>query len=145
MYGDRSAELLQALAELDHIVDVHVETNGAIELEPFIRKITNPKVRYIMDVKLPESGEMEKMIWSNLAHLRKQDELKFVIGSDDDFAQAKRILEEYPTEALPLFSPVWETMPPATLVGLMLEHRLSNVKLNMQLHKIIWDPKQRGV
>ncbi|UUZ79949.1 hypothetical protein LJK88_33745 [Paenibacillus sp. P26] len=55
------------------------------------------------------------------------------------------MLAAYPTEALPLFSPVWETMPPEKLVRLMLEHGLTNVKLNMQLHKIIWDPAARGV
>lgn len=82
---------------------------------------------------------------SNFGLLREQDELKFVIGSEHDFRTAVDVLEKYPTKALPMFSPVWETMPPHKLVQHMLEAGLSRVKLNMQLHKIIWDPAMRGV
>ena len=82
---------------------------------------------------------------SNFALLREQDELKFVIGSEHDFRTAVEVLEQHPTKALPMFSPVWETMPPRKLVELMLDAGLSKVKLNMQLHKIIWDPAMRGV
>ncbi|WP_135554252.1 7-carboxy-7-deazaguanine synthase QueE [Paenibacillus cymbidii] len=145
LYGERSRQLILALAGIDRIADIHIETNGAIDLAPFIGRIDSPKVRYIMDYKLPDSGESERMFIGNLALLRQQDELKFVIASRADFDEAKRILETYPTEALPMFSPVWSTMPPAELVALMLEHGLANVKLNMQLHKIIWDPAKRGV
>jgi 7-carboxy-7-deazaguanine synthase len=145
LYGFKSMALAKALADLPSIEDVHVETNGAIDLVPFMSHITSPKVRYIMDFKLPESEETDQMITANLGHLRPQDELKFVIGSESDFQTAKEILEQYPTKALPLFSPVWETMPPAKLVEILLKHGLSHVKLNLQLHKIIWDPNRRGV
>jgi len=145
LYGDHSASLIEALLEIDKLTDLHIETNGAIDVAPFMERIRSSKVRYIVDYKLPDSGESDKMVLSNLPILRKQDELKFVIGSDRDFAEAVRVLEQYPTEALPLFSPVWETMPPAKLVQLMLESGLSQVKLNMQLHKVIWDPAARGV
>ncbi|UQZ82772.1 7-carboxy-7-deazaguanine synthase [Paenibacillus konkukensis] len=145
LYGEKSAALIEALLEIETLTDLHVETNGAVDLAMFMERIDSPKVRYIMDYKLPDSGESEAMITSNFALLREQDELKFVIGSDRDFAESVRVLERYPTRALPLFSPVWETMPPAKLVQLMLDHGLSQVKLNMQLHKIIWDPAMRGV
>ncbi|ANE48271.1 radical SAM protein [Paenibacillus swuensis] len=145
LYGGRSMALIRNLAELPHLVDLHIETNGAIDLKPFMEGVQSSKVRYVMDYKLPDSGEGGKMNTGNLALLRKQDELKFVIGSERDFQAALRILKENPTEALPLFSPVWETMPPRRLVELMLEHGLSQVKLNMQMHKIIWDPAMRGV
>jgi 7-carboxy-7-deazaguanine synthase len=145
LYGDKSLALAEALASLSHVDDVHIETNGAIDLKPFIERIASPKVRYIMDYKLPDSGETDRMIVSNFALLRSQDELKFVIGSQGDFDEACRVLEKCPTAALPLFSPVWETMPPRRLVELMLERGLTNVKLNLQLHKIIWDPAMRGV
>ncbi len=104
LYGDKSAALIEALAGTGRYEDIHIETNGAIELEPFIRRITSPNVRYIMDYKLPDSGEEDKMATANFALLRKQDELKFVIGSDRDFEAAKAVLERYPTAALPLFS-----------------------------------------
>ncbi|GMX61070.1 7-carboxy-7-deazaguanine synthase QueE [Paenibacillus elgii] len=145
LYGDKSAALIEALVATGRYDDLHIETNGAIDLTPFLERIESPIVRYIMDYKLPDSGEEERMITANLAKLRPQDELKFVIGSERDFDAAKALLEAYPTRALPLFSPVWETMPPAKLVSLMLEHGLSRVKLNMQMHKIIWDPAARGV
>lgn len=145
LYGETSAELLRELASLEQFADIHVETNGAIDLAPFIAGINSPKVRYICDWKLPDSGESEKMIAGNLVLLRDCDELKFVIGSDSDFEEAVRVLEMFPTKALPLFSPVWETMPPRKLVELMLDRGLSHVKLNMQMHKIIWDPAMRGV
>ncbi|AEI40212.1 7-carboxy-7-deazaguanine synthase QueE [Paenibacillus mucilaginosus] len=145
LYGDKSAALIEALVAAGRYTDLHVETNGAVDLAPFLERIDSPVVRYVMDYKLPDSGEQEKMLTGNLALLRPQDELKFVIGSERDFFTAVQVLKDYPTKALPLFSPVWETMPPVKLVGLMLEHGLSHVKLNMQLHKIIWDPAERGV
>ncbi|MCZ8517997.1 MULTISPECIES: 7-carboxy-7-deazaguanine synthase QueE [Paenibacillus] len=145
LYGDKSASLIEALVATGRYTDLHVETNGAIDLAPFLQRIDSPVVRYVMDYKLPDSGEEDKMLKGNLALLRPQDELKFVIGSERDFSAAVQVLRDYPTKALPLFSPVWETMPPVKLVGLMLEHGLSGVKLNMQLHKIIWDPAERGV
>jgi 7-carboxy-7-deazaguanine synthase len=145
MYGERSQALLQALADSSRYVDIHVETNGAIHLKPFMTSVESPLVRYIMDYKLPDSGEHERMIADNLALLREQDELKFVIATERDFEAAKRVLDEHPIRATILFSPVWETMPPAKLVELMLRDGLSQVKLNMQMHKVIWDPGMRRV
>ncbi len=146
LYGERSMELMQALLDgLPQLVDLHVETNGAIDLRPFLNGLLSPKVRYILDYKLPDSGEEARMVLSNLELLRPVDELKFVIGSERDFERAVEVLEQYETKALPLFSPVWETMPPEKLVRLMLQRGLYGVKLNMQLHKVIWDPAARGV
>jgi 7-carboxy-7-deazaguanine synthase len=145
LYGEHSLALIHALLEIDTLIDLHIETNGAIDLSYFIERIHSPKVRYIMDFKLPDSGEMNKMIYENFAELRPQDEIKFVIASEADFTVARNVLESNKTAALPLFSPVWETMRPAKLVELMLQYKLSHIKLNMQLHKIIWDPAMRGV
>jgi 7-carboxy-7-deazaguanine synthase len=145
LYGDNSLALVRALLGIDRLVDLHIETNGAIDLAPFIAGVDSPKVRYIMDYKLPGSGETGQMLTSNFALLRPQDELKFVIANEADFHTARQVLEDHPTAALPLFSPVWESMKPAELVRLMLAHGLSHVKLNLQIHKMIWDPKMRGV
>ncbi len=145
LYGELSMELLNALADVEKLTDIHVETNGAIDLAPFIDAVSSPKVRYVCDWKLPGSGESDKMIASNLARLRSCDELKFVIANDEDFDEAVRTIQRYPTKALPLFSPVWETMPPHRLVERILSEGLSGVKLSLQLHKIIWDPARRGV
>lgn len=145
LYGERSLALIEALSDWDHLEDIHIETNGAIDLTYFLGNVRSEKVRYIMDYKLPDSNEMDQMLDSNLALLRKQDELKFVIGTDEDFATAVKVIEEHPTKAQVLFSPVWETMPPVKLVELMLQSGLADVKLSLQLHKIIWDPATRGV
>jgi 7-carboxy-7-deazaguanine synthase len=146
LYGEHSLALIEALvAGVDRLVDLHIETNGAIDLALFMERIHSPKVRYVMDYKLIGSGEGGRMVLANLKLLRSCDELKFVIASDADFMEAKQVLEQYPTKALALFSPVWESMKPERLVHLLLEHGLSHVKLNLQLHKIIWDPATRGV
>ncbi len=146
LYGEHSLALIEALvAGVDRLVDLHVETNGAIDLALFLSRIHSPKVRYVMDYKLKGSDEGGRMVLTNLARLRSCDELKFVIASDADFMEAKQVLERYPTQALALFSPVWETMKPMQLVELLLKHELSHVKLSLQLHKIIWDPATRGV
>jgi len=150
MHGEKSLALIKALSQLPVVQDIHVETNGAIDLSPFVKlrdemPLACEKVRFIMDWKLPASGEMEKMIPGNLKLLQERDELKFVIGDDRDFQIACELLDQYQPKALPLFSPVWETMPPAALVEKLLASGRKNVKINMQLHKVIWDPNKRGV
>ncbi|MFO2550796.1 radical SAM protein [Alicyclobacillus cycloheptanicus] len=150
MHRQKSATLLMALAALPEVKDVHVETNGAIDLEPFHRlRLANPdllpKIRFIVDYKLPGSGEMHRMVTTNFSWLLPQDEIKFVVANEEDFACALSVLQEHYREGQVLFSPVWDTMPPAKLVELMLQHNLKEAKLSLQLHKFIWDPHQRGV
>lgn len=150
MHGEKSLALVEALAAIPFVSDIHIETNGAIDLQPFVElRMMNSdaasKVRFVMDWKLPASGEMERMIPENLQLLEAQDELKFVVGDDQDFAIACDLLDQYTPKALPLFSPVWETMPPARLVEKLLQSGKKNVKLSLQIHKVIWHPDARGV
>ncbi|PWI56965.1 radical SAM protein [Sulfoacidibacillus thermotolerans] len=145
LYTRPAIALLNELATLEAIVDIHVETSGAIDLAPFLREVASPKVRYILDYKLASSGETDKMQLSNLKDLRSQDELKFVIASRSDFDQACTVLTDYHVRGTPLFSPVWGALEPSELVKWMLEKGLAHVKLNLQIHKVIWDPAQRGV
>ncbi|RYM01744.1 radical SAM protein [Sporolactobacillus sp. THM7-7] len=150
IHRQKSAALIQALARLDHIVDVHIETNGAIDLGPFARMrekdpLLMKKMRFVMDYKLAASGETKKMIRDNFDSLLDQDEIKFVIGSDEDFDQAKTVIERFHKKGQVLFSPVWASMPPKRLVEKVLVEPLPQVKVSLQLHKIIWDPNERGV
>ncbi|WP_408007263.1 7-carboxy-7-deazaguanine synthase QueE [Pseudalkalibacillus sp. A8] len=150
IHGKKSAALLLAMCELDQIVDVHIETNGAIDLEPFEKlraenEAVGKKARFIMDFKLPDSGEMERMIYSNFDILKPQDEIKFVIGNDGDFEVATSVVKKYHRSGQVLYSPVWETMPPQKLVEKILAEPLPEVKLSLQMHKVIWHPDQRGV
>lgn len=150
IHREKSAGLIHQLSMLEQMEDIHIETNGAIAIQPFAEirakhPLWQQKVRFVMDYKLPDSGEMDKMIHDNFNYLRDQDEIKFVIGSDEDFNIALDVINTYHQQGVVLMSPVWETMPPRKLVEKVLEHKLSHVKVNMQLHKIIWDPNQRGV
>jgi 7-carboxy-7-deazaguanine synthase len=145
MYGEKSLQLVQALAGVEQFSDIHIETNGAIDLQPFIEAIDNTKVRFIMDYKLHDSNETAQMFVTNLSLLRATDELKFVIASDRDFQQAVDVLKRYPTRATALFSPVWETMPPQRLAELILSEGLVQVRMSLQMHKLIWEAGRRGV
>ncbi|MGA8941283.1 MAG: radical SAM protein [Thermoactinomyces sp.] len=150
LHGQKAGKLIKALAEIDYIEDIHIETNGSISLEPFVKlrkshEAVWQKVRFILDYKLPASGENRRMILKNFAWLREDDEVKFVIASDKDFLHAKKIVQTKLKNGIPLFSPVWEQMEPARLARLMLKHQLGHVKLNLQMHKVIWDPNLRGV
>jgi 7-carboxy-7-deazaguanine synthase len=150
IHREKSAALLMAMADLAHIVDIHIETNGAINLVPFENlRNSHPelqrKMRFVMDYKLPASGEMDKMNLGNFKELKNQDEIKFVIGSEDDFEITKQVVGEHYRNGQICVSPVWESMPPRKLVELLLENPLPNAKLSLQLHKVIWHPDERGV
>lgn len=150
LHRHKSAGLILFLAHLDQCEDLHIETNGAVDLKPFVQlrngdSVLKKKVRFIMDYKLPQSGETGRMIHGNFELLGKEDEIKFVIGSDEDFDYALQVMEKYYRQGTILMSPVWGMMPPRRLVEKVLAHGLSQVKVNIQLHKVIWDPDQRGV
>ncbi len=145
MYGDKSLALVQALAELPSLVDLHIETNGAIDLAPFMEAVKAEHVRYIMDWKLRGSNEATAMLHRNLQQLRSCDELKFVIADEHDFAEALALLRDYPCAATPLFSPVWETMQPQRLAQLVVREAPAHARLSLQLHKVIWDARERQV
>ncbi|MGF7089237.1 7-carboxy-7-deazaguanine synthase [Kroppenstedtia sanguinis] len=150
MHREKSAALLAALADLDQVEDIHVETNGAIDLAPFHRlrreeEKRRKKIRFIMDYKLPASGEEHRMVRDNFQVLTESDEVKFVIGGAEDFRAAVRVVQERHQEGQILFSPVFETLPPRKLVEWVLAEPLPQVKVSLQLHKWIWDPAERGV
>lgn len=150
IHREKSAALLLAMADLEHIVDIHIETNGAIDLQPF-EQLRNShhnlqkKMRFVMDYKLPASGEMDRMHMDNFKELQHQDEIKFVVGSVNDFEITKQVVSEHYRNGQISVSPVWESMPPRRLVELLLENPLPNAKLSLQLHKVIWHPEERGV
>ena len=106
----------------------------------------DPRVRVILDLKTPGSGEVEANDWSNLERLRPTDEVKFVICDRDRF---RLVRERGPRASLDercpvLFSPSFGQVNPTELAAWILESRLP-VRLQLQQHKILWDPKARGV
>lgn len=124
-----------------------LETNGSIALDR-----VPPEVNIIMDVKCPSSGTSAQFHAHNLAILQKRqgmgstDEVKFVLSSPADFHWARNfIAQQAMPKGLPiLFSPVQPAFPAEQLAALMLTHRVQ-VRLQLQLHKILWPNLDRGV
>jgi 7-carboxy-7-deazaguanine synthase len=144
-------ELMGELCNLD--MTVLLETSGACDIGP-----CDPRVIRILDLKTPGSGEADRNDWSNISKLRCTDEVKFVIVDRADYDWMKKIITEH---ELPgkvgaiLASPVHEqpagseiagapALPPRELAEWVLEDSLP-VRIQLQLHKFIWDPQARGV
>ena len=106
----------------------------------------DPRVRVILDVKTPDSGEVHANVWENLDRLRPADEVKFVLGSRADFDWAVEVVRRHDLtgRAPVLMSAVFGKVEPADLAAWVLETGLP-IRLQVQLHKILWDPKARGV
>ena len=128
-----SKKLLKDLADLDF--QVSLETGGSISLEGI-----DERVKIIMDIKTPDSGEATKNRWENLELLKQTDELKIVICSREDYQWSKEIIEQYKiSEKCPiLFSPCAESMDPRDLAEWILTDQLP-IRFQMQIHKILWD------
>jgi 7-carboxy-7-deazaguanine synthase len=120
---------------------VMIETSGAHPLETLPEEVVR-----VVDVKTPASGEAQRMRWELLEALRPQDAAKFVLSDEPDYRWARAIIREHDlgrrTEVL--LSPVHGQLDPRTLVSWMLRDRLP-ARLNLQLHKYIWDPEARRV
>jgi 7-carboxy-7-deazaguanine synthase len=126
----------------DHGRTVLVETSGEADVAP-----VDPRVHKVMDLKCPGSGESHRNRWSNLEHLTPRDEIKFVLCDRDDYEWMRRVIEERKLASLTrnlLASTVFGKLSPRQLVGWVLEDRLP-VRVQLQLHKHIWEPSQEGV
>jgi 7-carboxy-7-deazaguanine synthase len=121
--------------------EVLLETGGSLEIGA-----VDERVKRIVDFKCPSSSMAKKNLWSNAAKLRPTDEVKFVIGTPEDYAWAKERIAEYRlTERCPvLLSVVFGKLEPLALAEWILRDRL-NVRFQLQMHKYIWHPEARGV
>lgn len=121
---------------------VLMETNGSLDIDRVDRRCSR-----IMDIKCPSSGECARNDLSNLDRLTANDQVKFVIGDRDDFLFAKQMVPRLPA-ALPadrvLFSPVSGRLPPDRLARWILEAGI-RTRFQVQLHKMIWPDRDRGV
>lgn len=148
----KASKLVAALRELGYWVNI--ETNGSIDLFEFIKAqegMCGPKkcamdYFFTMDWKSVSSGEADKMLERNLAVLSTNDVLKFVVGTHVDLDQMKIVLDSHPDLAAQIYvSPVWGEMTAAHIVDYIKEMKLVYVRVQLQLHKIIWNPNKRGV
>ncbi len=103
-------------------------------------------VSIIMDLKCPGSGMQDRNLWSNIDVLKASDEIKFVISNWDDFAWASKIIDEYQLAGRVhlLFSPAWGLLSMQDLSAWLLASGIQ-ARLNLQVHKLIWGPKKKGV
>lgn len=133
-----TAELTQVLSEQGF--RVLVETNGTLDID----LLQNNIVR-IVDIKCPGSGVKDKTDWDNLERLNQHDEVKFVLTSQSDYEWAKEVISKYNlmNRVAILFSPAHEKLNPADLAHWILVDRL-NIRLQPQLHKILWSNKTKG-
>lgn len=137
-------ELLKEIAK-DGFLQAEIETNGSIDLKPFCDIENRPS--FTMDYKLPSSGMEKHMCLENFEILEKKDTVKFVSGSIEDLKKALEIIRKYylSRRCHVYISPVFGSIEPAKIVDFMVENKLNDVNLQLQLHKFIWDPNMRGV
>ena len=137
-------QLLEIVGSLPDI-RIEIETNGSVDIGPYMTLIHRPA--FTLDYKLPGSGMEAGMNTENYRYLTKEDTVKFVISDKADLTRARKIIEQYQLEGRCgiYYSPVFGRIRPAEIVDDMIEHRLNGVHMQLQMHKFIWDPEQRGV
>lgn len=125
--------LLEQLCNADY--EVSLETSGAFSVAEVDERVVK-----VMDLKTPSSGEADKNHWDNIQWLSQKDQVKFVIGDQDDYEWAKSMIELHALEQRcdVLFSPIHGSLAPADLADWILQDRLS-VRFQLQLHKYLWN------
>lgn len=141
------ADMDLLLTRLSNIPDIYIEieTNGSIDLLPY-RNISEV-IHFTMDYKLPYSGMESNMYTNNFNLMTLDDTVKFVIGSTTDLERTKEILTQFDLigRVSIYLSPVFEAIEPKEIVAFMIENKWNQVQIQLQLHKFIWSPDQKGV
>jgi 7-carboxy-7-deazaguanine synthase len=125
----------------DEGYQVLIETGGHRDISKL-----DPRVVRIMDLKCPASGESDRNLWSNLDHLRRQDEVKFVLADRADYEWARDVILNHGLEQRTkiLLSTAYGVLDPKDVVDWMLEDKVP-ARFQLQAHKYIWPPAARGV
>lgn len=144
LYKENAYELLDRLIKEGY--NVSVETNGSIDIRSFIEDF--PKVAFIVDYKSPSSEMENKMIMNNFNVLRENDCVKFVVGNAHDLETMEKIYRE--TNLVygktPIFvSPVFGKIDLVDIVEFLKKRKLNDIRMQLQMHKIIWSPETKGV
>lgn len=136
-------DLIRLLMEQGNSVEI--ETNGSISVAELSKQEYRPI--FTLDYKLPDSNMENTMLTDNYSYLVKSDVVKFVAGSKSDLEKAVQIINKFDlTEKCHVYiSPVFDRINPSEIVDFMVENRLNDVRLQLQLHKFIWNPDERGV
>lgn len=128
--------LLHALCDKGY--QVSLETAGALDIGD-----VDERVMRVVDIKTPASGEAEKNYWENLSLLTSHDEIKFVLCDENDYQWARQILQKHhlTDKCAVLFSPAHGMLNATSLAEWILRDRLQ-VRMQLQLHKLLWNNSQ---
>ena len=139
LFQDECIDLLNELVNSNY--EVMLETGGSLSISDVPKKVVK-----IVDFKCPSSGMVKKNLWSIVDDLQAHDEVKFVIGNREDFDWAKDRITEYSLDKICtlLFSPTFGEIDPQQIVEWILAENLP-VRMQMQMHKMIWSPDKQGV
>lgn len=137
----QSGSLSLAARLLDEGFSVLIETNGSVSIGG-----VDPRAIVIMDIKTPKSGMFDRMDLANLGRLKPRDEVKFVVADREDYEWTREFLREHrlAEKCAVLLAPAFGTLRPRDLAQWIVADRLP-VRLNLQLHKYIFGPEERGV
>ena len=139
LFQEECIDLLNELVNSNY--EVMLETGGSLSISDVPKKVIK-----IVDFKCPSSGMVKKNLWSIVDDLQAHDEVKFVIGNREDFDWAKDKITEYSLDKICtlLFSPTFGEIDPQLIVEWILADNLP-VRMQMQMHKMIWSPEEKGV
>ena len=139
LFQEECIDLLHELINSNY--EVMLETGGSLSISDVPKKVIK-----IVDFKCPSSKMEKKNLWSIVDDLQGHDEVKFVIGNREDFDWAKDKITEYSIDKICtlLFSPTFGEIDPQLIVEWILADNLP-VRMQMQMHKMIWSPEEKGV
>ena len=139
LFQKNCINLLKKLVDLKY--DVLLETSGSLSIENVPKEVVN-----IIDFKCPSSNMKKKNYWENIQFIKPEDEIKFVIGNKEDYDWAKEKINKYNLidTCTVLMSHIYKKIEPKTITKWILEDSL-DVRFQIQLHKEIWEDKEKGV
>ena len=137
-------DLLRAFAAEENL-KVEIETNGSVNIVPFAAIPNAPA--FTLDYKLQGSGMEDRMDLSNFTFLQPKDTVKFVCSDVSELDKVCELVDTYglSTKCTVLISPVFGRIEPADMVDYLIAHKRNDIRLQLQLHKFIWNPNKRGV
>lgn len=145
----QALDLIKALIKEGFMVNV--ETNGSVNLKPFVDYrnsdvFASENLIFTVDYKCPSSGMTDKMVKDNYVYCNSNDVLKFVVADQKDLMTMKNWVFEHPFTYENIFvSPVFGQIEPKEIVEFLKTNKLQNVRLQLQLHKFVYPPEMRGV
>lgn len=137
-------KLLYKLSQ-NHNLRTEVETNGSIDVSEYFGLGGN--IEFTIDYKLPGSGMSDKMCLNNFKNVRPVDTVKFVVSDYNDLEEAKKVIDYYglADKTRVYLSSAFNIITPRDIVAFMIENNMNKVRIQLQMHKYIWEPDRKGV